>query len=172
MSWKSHGDRHKTMRRSKLGPAQSRSSKGSSAGEPAPSLRSGQALSEANGTPALPTERSAASLLRQIPSVDELLGRAALAGLEARVGRRALVEATRRVLDGLRSGISSGAVSDVSIEALEREVIAAAEAAVELSLRPVVNATGVILHTNLGRAPLAREAVAHLTRVATHDSNL
>src|SRR5205823_4066954 len=88
-----------TMNRSKLGPAQSRSSKGSGAGE----------------TPALPTERSATSLLRQIPSVDELLGRAALGGLEARVGRRALVEATRKVLDSLRNGISSGAVSDVSI---------------------------------------------------------
>src|SRR5438094_523238 len=155
------------MSRSKLVPAESRSSKGSSTGERASSLRSGQALSEANGTPALPMEQPAVSLLRQIPAVDELLGRAALGGLEARVGRRALVEATRKVLNRLRNGISRGAVSDVSIEALEREVMAAAEAAIELSLRPVVNATGVILHTNLGRAPLAREAAEHLTPVAT-----
>src|SRR5213080_391065 len=120
------------MSRSKLGPAQSKSSRN----RPQP-------LVSKEGSPAV-------SLLRRIPSVDELLGRAALGGLEARVGRRALVEATRKVLDGLRNGISSGAVSDVSIEALESEVIAAAEAAIELSLRPVVNATGVILHTTWG----------------------
>src|SRR5439155_16419069 len=142
------------MSRSQLGPAQSKSSRH----RPRP-------LVSKEGSPAV-------SLLRRIPSVDELLGRAALAGLEARVGRRALVEATRKVLDGLRNGISSGGVSDVSIETLEREVMAAAEAAIELSLRPVVNATGVILHTNLERAPLAREAVEHLTRVATQYSNL
>ena len=142
------------MSRSKLGPAQSKSSRN----RPQP-------LVSKEGSPAV-------SLLRRIPSVDELLGRAALGGLEARVGRRALVEATRQVLDGLRTRISSGAVSNVSLEALEREVIAAAEAGVEVSLRPVVNATGVILHTNLGRAPLAREAVEHLTRVATQYSNL
>src|SRR5947208_3082449 len=48
----------------------------------------------------------------------------------------------------------------------------AAEAAIELSPSPVVNATGAILPTSLGRAPLARAAVEHLTRVATQYSNL
>src|SRR5438094_8018275 len=104
------------MSRSKLGPAQSKSSRNRP-----------QTLLDNEGS-------SAVSLLRQIPSVDELLSRAALGGLEARVGRRALVDVTRKVLDGLRNGISSGAVSDVSIEALEREIAAAAEAAIELSL--------------------------------------
>jgi L-seryl-tRNA(Ser) seleniumtransferase len=118
------------------------------------------------------TERASASLLRLIPAVDELLGRASLRALEGRVGRRLVVDATRKVLQGLRGRISSGTLSGVSIEILEKEIIAATEAAAEFSLRPVVNATGVILHTNLGRAPLAQEAINHLAETATRYSNL
>lgn len=118
------------------------------------------------------SERASATLLRQIPAVDELLNRAALRSLETRVGRRLLVDATRRVLQSLRGRISSGSLLSVSIDLLEREIIAATDAAAEFSLRPVINATGVILHTNLGRAPLAREAVEHLVEAATRYSNL
>ena len=117
-------------------------------------------------------ERASTSLLRLIPAVDELLGRASLRALEGRVGRRLVVDATRKVLQGLRGRISSGTLSGVSIETLEKEIIAATEAAAEFSLRPVVNATGVILHTNLGRAPLAQEAIDHLAETATRYSNL
>jgi L-seryl-tRNA(Ser) seleniumtransferase len=112
------------------------------------------------------------SLLRQIPSVDELLGREALRALEARLGRRLVVDATRKVLQSLRARISDGTLTKVSVEMLEKEIVAATEKTAELSLRPVVNATGVILHTNLGRAPLAPEAVEHLVRAATRYSNL
>ncbi len=112
------------------------------------------------------------SLLRQIPAVDELLGRAAMRALEARVGRRLVADATRQVLQGLRGRISSGQISSVSVEMLEKEIISATEITAELSLRPVINASGVILHTNLGRAPLAREAVEHLAETATRYSNL
>lgn len=116
--------------------------------------------------------RTEVSLLRQIPAVDELLGRAALRTLEARVGRRLVVDATRKVLQGLRGRISSGQISSVSIEMLEEEIISATETSSELSLRHVINASGVILHTNLGRAPLAREAIEHLAETATRYSNL
>jgi L-seryl-tRNA(Ser) seleniumtransferase len=112
------------------------------------------------------------SLLRQIPSVDELLGREALRALEARLGRRLVVDATRKVLQGLRARISDGTLAKVSVEMLEKEIVAATEKTAELSLRPVINATGVILHTNFGRAPLAPEAVEHLVRAATRYSNL
>ncbi len=117
-------------------------------------------------------EQASVSLLRQIPAVDELLSREALRALETRVGRRLLVDATRKVLQSLRGRISSGSLANVSLEMLEKEIIAATEATVEFSLRPVINATGVILHTNLGRAPLAREAVEHLVEAATRYSNL
>jgi L-seryl-tRNA(Ser) seleniumtransferase len=118
------------------------------------------------------SERAEASLLRQIPAVDELLGRATLRALAEHVGRRLLVDATRRVLQSLRGRIASGQLSRVSVELLEQEIVAATQATAALSLRPVINASGVILHTNLGRAPLARQAVEHLAETAAQYSNL
>src|SRR5437867_12217649 len=106
-----------------------------------------------------------AALLRQIPAVDELLARAALRELAARLGRRPVVDATRRVLESLRGRISNGDLSSVSVDVLENEIVAATETSVEPSLRAVVNATGVILHTNLGRAPLAPVARSAERRV-------
>ncbi len=127
--------------------------------------------------PNVPNETSGGnsveSLLRQIPSVDSLLNRAALCTLEARLGRPTLRAVTRDVLQSLRTRIASGhSPTFPSDAALEEEIIAAARARAEFSLHPVINASGVILHTNLGRAPLARECVEHLAEVATQYSNL
>jgi L-seryl-tRNA(Ser) seleniumtransferase len=123
-----------------------------------------------------PCERDAGpevtTLLRQIPAVNDVLDRTALKGLEARVGRRLVVECTRRVLQRFRDRIVAGSLSSVSLAALEQEISCEADMATRLSLEPVINASGVILHTNLGRAPLAREAVEHLAEVATRYSNL
>ena len=88
------------------------------------------------------------------------------------MGRRVLVESTRRVLQRLRDRIVEGSLSSVSLAALEQEIVIEAEAAARFSLRAVINASGVILHTNLGRAPLAREAIEHLAEVSTRYSNL
>jgi L-seryl-tRNA(Ser) seleniumtransferase len=111
-------------------------------------------------------------LLRQIPAVNELLSRTTLSDLQARVGRRLVVESTRRVLQRLRDRIVEGSLSSVSLAALEQEIVLEAEAATRFSLRAVINASGVVLHTNLGRAPLAREAIEHLAEVSTCYSNL
>jgi L-seryl-tRNA(Ser) seleniumtransferase len=111
-------------------------------------------------------------LLRQIPAVDELLGRPVLRELAKRLGRRLAVDATRMVLQSLRARISIGGLRSISVDMIEREIVAAAETSAEFSLRPVVNASGVIVHTNLGRAPLARQALAHLAEVAAGYSNL
>src|SRR5438477_10693827 len=103
-----------------------------------------------NGAARLPMKHAdpntgvATELQRQIPAVDELLGRPAIKDLEARLGRRPVVDATRRVLQSLRGRISSGALANVSIDALEREIVAATESSAEPSLTPVINATGVI----------------------------
>ena len=118
------------------------------------------------------SEPAAGSLLRQIPAVDELLNRPGLRELEARVGHRVVVEATRKVLQNLREKISRGSPAAVTAEWLEEEILKEAAAVAEFSLQPVINATGVILHTNLGRAPLAREALAHLIQAAAGYSNL
>jgi L-seryl-tRNA(Ser) seleniumtransferase len=115
-------------------------------------------------------EPAASSLLRQIPAVDELLNRQSLRELEGRVGHRLVVEATRKVLQSLRERISRGSLANLSAECLEEEILQEAETG--LSLQPVINATGVILHTNLGRAPLAPEALAHLVQAAAGYSNL
>ncbi|HXR09207.1 MAG TPA: hypothetical protein VN792_00460, partial [Candidatus Acidoferrales bacterium] len=109
-----------------------------------------------------PARDSRAELLRRIPSVDELLVLPALGGLANRVGRELVVDAARSVLERLREEIRLG----LSTKPVERNALAkaiAADVALLLtpSLRPVINATGVILHTNLGRAPLAESAIEH-----------
>ena len=114
-----------------------------------------------------------ADLLRQIPSVDELLARSRLAALAHRVNRDLLVEITRTVLADLRERITGqGTAIAMDSLALEESITAMVERALASSLQPVINATGVILHTNLGRAPLSGAAVEEIARSATSYSNL
>jgi L-seryl-tRNA(Ser) seleniumtransferase len=94
---------------------------------------------------------AASEQLRELPAVDQVLG--ALAHLEARFPRRLMVEEVRRVLEKTREEIRAGrTVNPVPIEKRVERNLAKLEAP---SLRRVINATGVVLHTNLGRAPLA-----------------
>lgn len=92
---------------------------------------------------------AAADAFRALPSVDELLTR--LAPLTARYPRSLVAEEIRRALDRARALIRAGKPAALDVE---REVAAALEALARPSLRRVINATGVVLHTNLGRAPL------------------
>jgi len=92
--------------------------------------------------------------------------------LEARHGRRAVLEAIRRALRELRDKILNGEVARISQESLEATIAALAETAAQSSLRMVINATGVIVHTNLGRAPLAREAIQQIAATACGYCNL
>lgn len=119
---------------------------------------------------AQPSDRSA--LLRQLPSVDELLRRPALLDLAQKVDRALIVETARGVLDDLRAAIARGQEEGTDGVVAGARVVAAIENALAPSLRPVINATGVILHTNLGRAPLAESAIEHLRAAATQYSNL
>ncbi len=112
------------------------------------------------------------TLLRRIPAVEALLNRGPLQELAKRLGRQQVVNATRAVLENLREKVKEDSRAAITLESIEKKILAAAEAAAEPSLRPVINATGVILHTNLGRAPLPRAALAHLAKVATEYSNL
>jgi L-seryl-tRNA(Ser) seleniumtransferase len=122
---------------------------------------------------------SSNALLRSIPSVDELLASPRLSEMASRVGRPLIVAATRSVLAALRARISehpdNGATKLKAGELAEQligEVIADVQGALRPSLRPVINATGVVLHTNLGRAPLGAEFFEHIRAVATQYSNL
>ncbi|MEX2260859.1 MAG: L-seryl-tRNA(Sec) selenium transferase [Bryobacteraceae bacterium] len=87
--------------------------------------------------------------LRALPSVDEVLSR--LAGRTARFPRRLVVALIRQALQDMRNEIRSGIESG---QDLDSRVVAGLERLETPSLRAVINATGVVLHTNLGRAPL------------------
>jgi L-seryl-tRNA(Ser) seleniumtransferase len=116
-----------------------------------------------------------ADLLRQIPSVDELLTQPRLAALTQRVDRELLVEITRTVLADLRgriTGEGTGAVMALDSTALEERIASMVERVLASSLEAVINATGVILHTNLGRAPLSGAAAEEIRRSAASYSNL
>jgi L-seryl-tRNA(Ser) seleniumtransferase len=114
-------------------------------------------------------------LLRQIPSVDELLAQPRLAALLRRVDRQLVLEVTRAALAEMRERIAS--THPIRALPLRREEIESAiadevERILSRSLVPVINATGVILHTNLGRAPMLPAAAEEIRRAATRYSNL
>ncbi|MBI2815835.1 MAG: L-seryl-tRNA(Sec) selenium transferase [Acidobacteria bacterium] len=116
---------------------------------------------------------AAANPLRQIPSVEETLNRPAIRALAAKVGRKFVADRVRQVLAALRDQIQRADIPSGELDAhINLSVGAAVERELAFSLRPVINATGVILHTNLGRAPLARESLDHLIEIATQYSNL
>jgi L-seryl-tRNA(Ser) seleniumtransferase len=115
--------------------------------------------------------------MRQIPSVDALLARPAIESLVAKSGRGLVTAMIRKVLAELRAELTEKSGERDSAEpidpaALENEIHAAVERALAPSLRAVINATGVILHTNLGRAPLAEAATRHILATAGQYTNL
>jgi L-seryl-tRNA(Ser) seleniumtransferase len=120
--------------------------------------------------------RSKSELFRKLPAIDELLRDPRMGELLATEGRAAVADAARVVLAELRRKISAGELDAAGVE-LARQGLAEAIArqlrtASSFSLRAVINATGVILHTNLGRAPLIPAALEHIRRTAGTYSNL
>ncbi|MBZ5531623.1 MAG: L-seryl-tRNA(Sec) selenium transferase [Acidobacteriia bacterium] len=120
---------------------------------------------------------SKSELYRLLPSVDELLQSPELTPLLAREGQPALADAVRAVLDQLRNEIAAGnlatdAAVQIAVAGLPDAITRQLRSAMEFSLKPVINATGVILHTNLGRAPLAQAAIKRIAEVAGGYSNL
>ena len=117
-----------------------------------------------------------AELFRELPSVDELLRHPEIRACVEREGQAVVADACRTVLAHLRAEIASNHLHQdqlrLVLEGIHRAIQGELERALGYSLRPVINATGVILHTNLGRAPLATEAVKHIAATATRYSNL
>ncbi len=117
-----------------------------------------------------------ADLYRKLPAVDEVLKLEAVAALVEREGRPAATEAARSVLASLRQEIAGGGLDAHAIELAVGGIADAVERrlrqSLAYSLRPLINASGVILHTNLGRAPLARAALERIAEVAGTYSNL
>jgi len=115
-------------------------------------------------------------LFRELPSVDELVRAPGVAPLAARHGPAAVTDAARTVLARMREEVATGLLDEPALrlaldglaEALEKHL----RQTLRHSLRPVINATGVILHTNLGRAPLAEATLLHIQETAGRFSNL
>jgi L-seryl-tRNA(Ser) seleniumtransferase len=118
-----------------------------------------------------------ALLLRQIPSVDEVLQEPEVQQLLLQHPRWMVVEAIRETLEEYRQDILRGLRGETTIASADpasllRRIGATLRDLARPSLRRVINATGVILHTNLGRAPLSAAARDHLREVAAHYSTL
>ncbi len=111
------------------------------------------------------------SAYRELPSVDRLVGQASLRAAAGELGAEVLAAAARAELDRQRAAIAAGGAA-ADIGSIVEAVAARAYAALRPSLRPVINATGVIIHTNLGRAPLSAAAVAAMAAVGRGYSSL
>ncbi len=116
-------------------------------------------------------------LLRGLPSVDELVESPALAEARAAHDRELIVAVARAVVEGLRRRILTGegdplTAADLAAERVAALVRAELAAVLRPSLRPAINATGIILHTGLGRALLPEAAVAAIHEVARGYSTL
>ena len=111
---------------------------------------------------------------RAIPSIDQLVQRPAVQALVARFGHAAVVQALRSAADALREQIRAGGTADESAIAatIEERTGVLLASSFRPSLRRVINATGVIVHTNLGRAPLGEAAVARIRELAGGYTNL
>lgn len=113
-------------------------------------------------------------LLRELPSVDQLLAQPAVNDLLGRLPRELVVAAIRTTLDDRRTVLLGGRgdAGTVAVAGIVEGILGEVTAQLDPRLKPVINGTGVVLHTNLGRAPLSREIVAEASEVACGYSNL
>jgi L-seryl-tRNA(Ser) seleniumtransferase len=112
--------------------------------------------------------------LRNIPSVTELLESPPLKGLVDRLSHNTVVNAVRTALDEMRTEVQTavGEKTLPNVPELAERIARRVMEAESLGLRPVINATGILLHTGLGRAPLADEAITEMTAVARDYASL
>ncbi len=111
------------------------------------------------------------SAYRSLPSVDRLLADSRVGALTAEYGTPTVTELARRHLDDLRQAIAAGRPCP-PFDEIASSLVERAASSLAPTLRPVINATGVIIHTNLGRAPLSDEALAAMAAVGGGYSNL
>ena len=114
--------------------------------------------------------------LRVIPSVDHLMRSDAVHELEASYGRALTLRVLRNVSSQLREQLLASAIEPMDLETATTHILGQLAEQLQTTLAPslktVVNATGVIVHTNLGRAPLCHHALDNLTAIASGYSNL
>ncbi len=114
-------------------------------------------------------EPAMSNVLRNIPSVNELLDSPPLKKLTERANRNTVVSGVRHFLENMRSEVQS-TTSEMNIPTpgeLAERIAHWITAEESLNLRPVINATGILLHTGLGRAPLAQSAIQAIGDIAS-----
>src|SRR5262245_3166309 len=115
-------------------------------------------------------------ILRSIPSMDKLLEEPAVLNLMGQSSRTFVVRLLRKVLISFRHSLNTGIDKDSHMTNPSESILEALEIAFRQATNPrlkkVINATGVLLHTNFGRAPLGRKALEQLTSIASNYSNL
>lgn len=124
-----------------------------------------------------PPEEKERELLRKIPRVDVLLERVEAEDLASGLPHELVLEEARRVLDSVRGEILGGCgpcaeAPDLELDALAERVIKSIVEIMSPNLVKVINATGVVLHTNIGRAPLSASALAAVRSVGEGYCNL
>lgn len=110
--------------------------------------------------------------LSQLPSVDLLLEQEDIKIWQKNYTRELIKEKIKVVQDGIRANLLNDVDQDVSVEAVSQRVVEFLAQGVEPSLVPAINATGTVLHTNLGRALLAEEALDEMQAAGESFSNL
>ena len=111
-------------------------------------------------------------LLTTLPSVDEILrSNQGVQWLNV-YPRRYVIQAIREVIDSRRKEILKGFISDISEESMMAEIENTMEKLSSYSLRPLINATGIVIHTNLGRSILSEKSLENIEKVSGSFSNL
>jgi L-seryl-tRNA(Ser) seleniumtransferase len=110
------------------------------------------------------------TLLRALPKTDELLKRDEIQSLGA--PRSVVLDAVRDAVESVRSAVLAGGATEFSADSIAADAIARVRVRLRPSLRPVINATGIIVHTNLGRSRLADEAMIAVADAAANYSTL
>ncbi|HTK76179.1 MAG TPA: L-seryl-tRNA(Sec) selenium transferase [Gemmataceae bacterium] len=112
--------------------------------------------------------------LRNLPSVTQVLDAPAVVALRAEYGHDRTVEAVRATLANLRASVRAAGIADgeCDLTAVAERVAAHLRESARPKLRPVINATGIVLHTNLGRAPIAEAAARAASDAAKGYLNL
>jgi L-seryl-tRNA(Ser) seleniumtransferase len=120
--------------------------------------------------------KTQAELYRELPSVDELVRDPGVSELVTRDGQAAVADACRTVLGNIRAEVAAGHLDEdklkLALSGVQLAIRNEVRRALGYSLRTVINASGVVLHTNLGRAPLAASAIEHIRETGGVYSNL
>lgn len=115
------------------------------------------------------------TLLRHIPKVDSVLEHPAVQQLFGRVPELIIKDGVRQEIEQIRENLLAGNITDKAELYLDRVAVVAARRVLEMDrprLRRVINATGVVIHTNLGRSPLSEDAIRQIGLAARGYSNL